>query len=86
MTYVIYGAVGVVAVLLLLFGGAFLGWKLHAKYIAHKNRIVREELTEEQRQKFAADQAAWEAMMNYSTETAYGLTNDPLEELSRKKE
>lgn len=86
MTYVIYGAVGIVVVLLLFIGGAFLGWKLHARYLAHNTRIIREEYTEEQKQKFAADQAAWDAMMNYSTEMAYGLVTDPLEELAKKKE
>lgn len=86
MAYLIYGAVGVIAVLLLLLGGAFLGWKLHAAYLKHNTRVVREELTEEQKQKFAADMAAWDAMMNYSTEAAYGLTRDPLEALKGKKE
>ena len=84
MVFVIYGAVGVLAVLLLLLGGAFLGWKLHTRYIAHNHRIIREELTDEQKRKFAADQAAWEAMMNYSTETAYGL-NPTLEEIAKKE-
>ena len=84
MTFVIYGAVGVLAVLLLLLGGAFLGWKLHVRYIAHNHKIIREELTDEQKRKFAADQAAWDAMMNYSVETAYGL-NPTLEELAKKE-
>lgn len=85
MAYLIYGAVGILTVLLLLFGGAFLGWKLHARYLAHNTRIVKEEYTEEQKRKFAADQAAWDAMMNYSVETAYGLTGNTLKELAKKE-
>lgn len=84
MNNVIYGAVGVIAVLLLFIGGAILGWRLHKAYLAHNTRVVREELTDEQRRKFQADQAAFEAMLNYSTETAYGL-NPTLEELAKKE-
>ena len=84
MVFLIYGALGVLTVLLLFFGGAFLGWHLHTRYLAHNHKIIREELTDEQKRKFAADQAAWDAMMNYSVETAYGL-NPTLEEIAKKE-
>lgn len=85
MLNLLYGAIGTLGVLVLFAGGIFTGWRLHGAFIAHNHKVIREEMTEEQKQRFAADQAAWEAMMNYSTEAAYGLTTDPLEELTRKR-
>ena len=84
MLNIVYGAVGVIAVLLLLLTGAIIGWRLHVAYLKHNTRVVRQELTEEERQKFRADQAAWEAMMNYSTEAAYGMQRS-LEEFAKKE-
>ena len=72
------------AVLVLLFTGAFIGWKAHAAYLQHNHKIIREELTEEKKRQFMADQEAFDAMINYSTERAYGLTTS-LEQLAKKE-
>lgn len=85
MTYVIYGAVGVIAVLLLLICGAFLGWKARIAWEKHNTKVIHEELTEEKRRQFLADQEAFEAMINYSPDTAYGLTPNTLENLAKKE-
>ena len=84
MTYVIYGAAGVLAVLLLLLIGAFVGWKLHIAFEKHNRRVVAEELTEEQKRQFRADQEAFDAMVNYSVEQAYGLPTS-LGDLAKKE-
>ena len=73
MTNILYGSIGVIAVLVLLFIGAFLGWKLRVAYDQHNRNVVREGVTEEQIRRFHADQEAFSAMINYSPETAYGL-------------
>ena len=48
MTNILYGSIGVIAVLVLLFIGAFLGWKLRVAYDKHNRKVVREGVTEEQ--------------------------------------
>lgn len=73
MTTFLYGCFGVLAVLALLCIGAFLGWKLRIAYDRHNRRVVQEGVTEEQLRQFRMDQEAFDAMMNYSTEVAYGL-------------
>ena len=73
MTNILYGSIGVIAVLVLLFIGAFLGWKLRIAYDRHNRKVVREGVTEEQIRRFHADQEAFSAMMNYSPEIAYDL-------------
>jgi hypothetical protein len=85
ISHIVYGAVGVIAVLLLLFTGAIIGWKLHISYIQHNHRVIREELTEEKKQKFLADQEAFDAMINYSPEMAYGLAPDTISQLAKKE-
>ena len=73
MTNIIYGAIGVIAVLALLCIGAILGWRGRTAYDKHNRKVVREGVTEEQIRRFHADQEAFSAMINYSPETAYGL-------------
>lgn len=73
MTNFVYGAIGVLAVLMLLSIGAFLGWKVRSAYDRHNRKVVREGVTEEQIRRFHADQEAFTAMMNYSPEIAYDL-------------
>ena len=72
MVNIVYGAVGVLAVLLLLFSGAIIGWKARIAYERHNQKVIRQELTEEERRKFQADQEAFSAMVNYSVDMAYG--------------
>lgn len=83
MIHIVYGAVGVLAVLLFLFGGAVLGWKARVAYEEHNKKVIRQELTEEERRKFQESQEAFEAMLNYNVETAYG-TQPTLTELAKK--
>ena len=73
MTNILYGSIGVITVLVLLFIGAFLVFNLCFFYDRHNRKVVREGVTEEQIRRFHADQEAFSAMINYSPETAYGL-------------
>ena len=82
MIYVLYGALGVLAVLGLLVLGAFLGWRGHGAWLEHTRRSARQEATEEERRALIADQRAFENMLSYNTDTAYGLVPD-LDELVR---
>lgn len=84
MTYMIYGAAGVLAVLLLLIIGAFVGWKLRLAFEKHSRRVVAEEMTEEQKRQFLADQEAFDAMVNYNVEQAYDLRSS-ISELAKKE-
>lgn len=83
MIYVLYGAAGVIGVLLLLLTGVWIGWKGRVAYEKHNTRVVEETMTEEQRQQFLASQRAFDAMLHYNSEQAYGL-NRSLDELARE--
>ena len=82
MMNMVYGAVGVIAVLLLLFTGAIIGWKVRIAFEEHNRKVIRQELTEEERRKFQAEQEAFDAMINYNVDMAYGNPKS-LEELAK---
>lgn len=81
MEYVIYGALGVLAVLGLLALGVFIGWKANSAFRAHSAKVAVQEASEEERRQLVAQQRAFESMLNYNVEAAYGMTK-PLEELA----
>lgn len=72
MIYFVYGAVGALAVLGLLALGFFIGWKCRKKF-EHNDPVPMEEMTEEHRHQMLAQQMAFESMLNYNQDTAYGL-------------
>ena len=74
MMSLIYGAVGMLAVLVLLAVGGFLGWKATRMYDRYRTKRVQEEVTQEQRRRLAAQQQAFEEMLRYNQDTAYGMT------------
>ena len=73
MVSLIYGAVGMLVVLGLLALGAFLGWKVTRMSDRYRRERVQEEMTQEQRRELAAQQQAFEEMLRYNQDTAYGL-------------
>lgn len=81
MTYVLYGALGMLAVLSLLICGVIIGWKVRGAWQAHAKKVVAAEATEEERRQLKESQRAFEGMLNYNTEQAYGM-NLGLEELA----
>ena len=64
------GAAGMLAVLGLLVLGAFFGWKAKERFQAK----AVQEVSEAERRRFEAEQQAFESMLNYNADTAYGLT------------
>ena len=73
MSYLVYGAGGMLAVLVLLAVGAVLGWRANDAFGKYSARRAAEEATEEQLRQFAAQQQAFESMLSYNQDTAYGL-------------
>ena len=88
MTAFLLGAFGAVLVIAPLCIGAIIGWKAHDKYTASLQPSAPEmrQPTEAELAQFKADQEAFEAMLHYSSERAYGLINDDLQELARKEQ
>ena len=80
MIHVIYGAAGMLAVLVILAAGALLGWKGRGKWQERTRQAVDRETDERERREAAEQQKAFEGLLNYSMDTAYGL-HDPLAEL-----
>ena len=76
----IFGAVGALAVVALVAVGVFIGWKANDAFRAHSNRVAAEEASEEERRQLIADQRAFECMLNYNQDTAYGM-NKGLDEM-----
>lgn len=77
MNSVLWGALGVLFVLALLAFGVFLGWKAREAWQKHTRRAVTHELTEQEIRKLKAEQDAFNGLLNYNTDTAYGLNSDP---------
>ncbi len=80
MEYLIYGALGTLTVLGLLTLGVFIGWKANNAFRKHSNRVAAEEASEEERRQLIAEQRAFESMLNYNPDTAYGM-NKGLDDL-----
>lgn len=79
MLYVAYGALGVLVVLGLLSAGFFIGWRSRVLWMKHTTRAVRQELSEQEKQAFEAQRKAFDGLMGYNAEVAYGLAGDPNE-------
>ncbi len=73
MDYFIFGAVGALSVMVLLATGVLIGWKANNSFRKHSSRVAAEEASEEERRQLIADQRAFETMLNYNQDTAYGL-------------
>ena len=74
MVNIVYGALGVIAVLGLLGLGFFMGWNARVKWVDHTTRAVSVEINEQQKRDLEAQQRAFETMMSYNQEVAYGET------------
>ena len=71
MLYFFLGAAGTLTVLGLVSLGAFCGWKAREKFQAK----AVQEINEEERRRFEAEQQAFTNMLNYNIDTAYGTDN-----------
>lgn len=79
MLYVTYGALGVLVVLGLLALGFFIGWRGHVLWLKHTTRAVRQEISEQEKQAFEAQRKAFDGLMGYNADVAYGLNIGPEE-------
>ncbi len=66
------GFIGAILCIALFSAGIYFGLKLYPKL--HKTE--KEKLTEEEMKKLAEQQQAFQQLMNYSVEDAYGMGND----------
>ena len=80
MTYFIYGVLGMLLTVALFTGGVFLGWHLRIRYTDKTKTAVRAELTEQQKREAKEAAQAFDTLVNYSPEMAYGLNRTPDEE------
>lgn len=94
MSFVI-GCLGAVIVLGLFCGGMYVGWCVRTYFEERIDEKVEDlrpaapvlpQLTDEQMTRMREDQEAFETMLHYSPEQAYGLKTDPLQSLMRNKE
>ena len=84
MVYVTYGALGVLIVLGLLSAGFFIGWRSHIMWLKHTTKAVRQELSEQEKQAFEAQRKAFDGLMAYNADVAYGMHVGP-EELVQER-
>lgn len=75
MMYLIYGVGGMLAVLVLLVLGGYCGWKANEMFRHYSRRKTVEEWTQEQNRQLVAQQQAFEEMLRYNQDTAYGMAN-----------
>ena len=86
MTYFIYGVLGMLFTVALFAGGVFLGWHLRIRYTKKTQAVVREELTEQQKREAKEAAQAFDTLVNYNPEMAYGLNKTRLYEASSDEE
>jgi hypothetical protein len=72
---VLIGALGALSVLALLVGGFFIGWKAYPR--VHKLDPAIQKMSETEKKALLDQQRAFEQVLNYSTETAYGMNRSP---------
>lgn len=80
MTYFIYGVLGMLFTVALFSGGVFLGWHLRIRYTDKTKLAAHEELTEQQKREAKEAAKAFDQLVNYNPEIAYGLRSSTNEE------
>ena len=73
MTYFIYGVLGMLFTLVLFAGGVMTGWHLRIRYQSKTAAAVKTELSEQEKRRQREDAKAFDQLVNYSPELAYGL-------------
>ena len=73
MIYLMYGAGGMLVILTVFFFSGFLGWKACEGVGKYSRKRTAQEVTQEQRRELAAQQQAFEEMLRYNQDTAYGI-------------
>lgn len=73
MNNFIFGAVGALFVMAMVAVGIYIGWKANDAFRKHSTRVAAQEASEEERRQLIAEQKAFDNMLNYNQDTAYGL-------------
>lgn len=74
MINILYGALGALCVFGLVAVGVLIGWKANNAFRKHSTAAAAEEASEEERRQLIAQQQAFESMLNYNADMAYGVT------------
>ena len=77
MIYLAYGAAGMLIVLMLLSVGCVIGWRANDAFAKYTHRRAAAEATEEERRQLIAQQQAFESMLSYNQDAAYGVGGAP---------
>lgn len=73
MIYLVYGALGALAVISLLLTGGTLGWLACKAFERCGRKAAAQETTDEQRRNMLEQQEAFEQMLRYDRDTAYAI-------------
>ena len=73
MTYFIYGVLGMLFTVALFALGVAVGWHLRIRYTARTADAVKTELSEQEKRRQKEDAQAFDQLVNYGPEIAYGL-------------
>jgi len=73
MINVLYGVLGMLLAIALFGGGAALGWHLHIRFQDKTKAAVHIEMSEQEKRRQKEDAQAFDMLVNYSPEMAYGL-------------
>jgi len=69
----LYGALGMIAVLLVFAAGAVVGWKAKERVNTAKTEIKMEALSEKEAAELKQEEQAFSAMIGYNIDMAYGI-------------
>ena len=73
MENILYGAIGALFTVALFSAGVYTGWRVHIRYTEKTAATVRTELSEAEKRRQREDAQAFDQLVNYSPEMAYGL-------------
>ena len=76
MPYVLWGILGAVLALGLFAGGFVAGWKVNNLCRKKSVAAAAEALTEEEKRKLREEQLAFQQLLNYNADMAYGLSEN----------
>ena len=77
MAYILLGVLGAVLALGLVAGGFAAGWKMNNFCREKTVAAAAEALTEQEKQRLKEDQEAFQELLNYNADKAYGLDKYP---------
>ena len=80
MIYFVYGVLGMLFTIALFAGGVFLGWHLRIRFVHKTNAAVKSELSEKEKREAREAAKAFDTLVNYNPDVAYGINRRQDEE------